>query len=64
MKPKRFWGGFVNGKLDVTEVDTGWGGYGTGSTAKIAALFHTRKEARARYEDVRPVIVPIDEPKN
>lgn len=54
---KRLYGGFVSGKLDTTEMDTGWGGYGTGSTAIVPAIFTSKAEAKKRYEDVRPVEV-------
>jgi hypothetical protein len=54
MKPVRAWGGFVDGRLDWTEMDTGWGGYGN-AVEPIPAAFRTRKSARKKYQDVRRV---------
>lgn len=58
MKPNRMWGGYSEGKLDLIDVDTGWGGFGTGSFARMPAIFSSRKAARERYQDVRPVELP------
>lgn len=54
---KKLWGGFVDGKLDILNVDTGWGGWGQDGFAMMPAVFETHAEARRRYEDVRPVTV-------
>lgn len=54
----RMWGGFCDGKLDIRDMDTGWGGFGSGDgMRKIPAIFTSRKAARREYEDVRPVII-------
>lgn len=46
------YGGFIDGKLDWREIDDRWGG----SHHRMApALFRSRREARAQYEDVRPI---------
>lgn len=64
-KPKKFWGGFIDGKLDVLEVDTGWGGFGSGyGMCRMPAIFTSRKEARKKYEDVRPINTPNPERKS
>jgi len=59
VKKKWAWGGFVGGRLDVIGVDTGWGGFGQGSIARMPALFASRKECRRRYQDVRRVQVTL-----
>lgn len=51
------WAGFTDGRLDVIEVDAGWGGYGNGDRVKVPAIFSTKKEARKKYEDVRRVSI-------
>jgi hypothetical protein len=57
-KPKRYrrlvWGGFVNGTLHVTEIDTGFGGYGR-TIDKALAIFRSRARAERAYEDVRRI---------
>ncbi len=57
MKTRRYWGGFMNGRLHTMEVDSGWGGFGTGDRTRVPAIFTTRKAAREQYQDVRPVWV-------
>lgn len=53
---RRFWGGFVDNRLDQIEVDTGWGGFGSGDGMRtMPAIFTNRKSARLCYEDVRPI---------
>ena len=51
---RRVWGGFVNGRLHVTEIDTGFGGYGR-SLDKTLAIFRSRARAERAYADVRPI---------
>lgn len=54
----KLWGGFSDGKLDIREMDTGWGGFGSGDGMRvIPAIFTTKRAARQEYEDVRPVKV-------
>lgn len=53
---KTLWGGFIDGNLDVREIDTGWGGWGQGFI-RMPMVFTTRAEARRQYEDVRKVEV-------
>lgn len=54
MKAVKAWGGFVDGKLNMMLVDTGFGGWG--KTHRIVpAIFKNRKSAREEYQDVRPV---------
>jgi hypothetical protein len=54
--PKRLWGGFCDNKLDIREMDTGFGGFGSGDgMRRLPAIFTSRKEARKEYEDVRPI---------
>lgn len=52
---RQFWGGFVDGKLDVCTVDTGFGGFGKDAFRKVPALFPSRALAKEQYEDVRRV---------
>jgi hypothetical protein len=53
---KQLWGGFIAGKLDTREMDTGWGGFGSGDgMRRIPAIFTSRTAARKEYQDVRPV---------
>lgn len=52
---RQFWGGFVAGKLDIRDVDTGWGGFGNDGKRKMPALFLSRAQAREQYEDVRRI---------
>jgi hypothetical protein len=53
---RRLWGGFCDGKLDIREMDTGWGGFGSGDgMRRMPAIFTSRKAARQEYEDVRPI---------
>jgi len=54
MSKRKLWGGFVNDKLDIRDVDTGWGGWGE-SRERMPAIFTSRAAARRQYEDVRPV---------
>jgi hypothetical protein len=56
---RKLWAGFTGGHIDIINVDTGWGGFGAGSFAKMPAVFATRKEATKRYQDVRQVEVQI-----
>jgi hypothetical protein len=52
---KKLWGGFCDGKLDILDVDTGWGGFGKGPKSHMPAIFTSRKAAREKYEDVRAI---------
>jgi len=52
---RQFWGGFVDGKLDLMHVDTGFGGFGTDGYRKVPALFLSRAQAKEQYQDVRRV---------
>lgn len=54
---KRFWGGFVDGKIDIIEVDTGFGGFGHG-TRKVPAIFARKIDAAEEYQEVRPIDLP------
>lgn len=54
----QFWGGFVDGKLDVREIDTGFGGWGEGHS-RAPALFLSRDLARKQYQVVRRVNVSV-----
>ena len=54
---KIFWGGFVDGKLDVTPVDMGWGGFGTGDIVQLPCIFRTKADAKKKYQDVRKLEV-------
>lgn len=57
----RLWGGFCGGRLDIREMDTGWGGFGSGDgMRRIPAIFTSLKAARQEYEDVRPLKVSTD----
>jgi len=57
MNRDKLWGGFVDDKLDILDVDTGWGGFGNGDgMRKMPAIFTSKKDARKCYEDVRQVL--------
>lgn len=59
------WGGFVDGKLHVTKIDDGHGGFGSeDAIRKIPALFTNWKIARSRYQDVRRVELFYNEGKS
>lgn len=49
---RRFYGGFVDGKLDDRRIDDEFGGT---NWRRAPAIFRNRREARAQYEDVREV---------
>ena len=55
------WAGFNSDRIDVFDVDDGWGGFGQGRT-DMPCIYRTRKEARKRFQDVRKV--EIREVKN
>lgn len=58
----RLWAGFCGGKIDIREIDTGWGGFGSGEgLRKMPAIFTSRKAARQEYQDVRPISVAVSE---
>jgi hypothetical protein len=61
MKVIKAWGGFLDGKLHVREIDTGFGGYQTTGFIETHAIFRTRTEARKQYEDVRRVSLLFEE---
>ena len=53
---REMWGGFIDGRLDVREVDDGWSGFGSPEArCRMPALFTTRARARLEYTDVRRV---------
>lgn len=47
----QYWGGFVSNKLDVIPMSDG---YYEGATF-MPALFYNKRDATARYDDVRKV---------
>ena len=55
-RPITAWGGFSEGKLHWDNVDDGWGGYGVRLSLR-PAIFRTRKEAKAKYQDVRKITI-------
>jgi hypothetical protein len=55
-KPKIFWAGICDNKIDIRLVDNGFGGWGQ-STIKAPMLFTSRKQARLEYERVCKVKV-------
>lgn len=57
VKTWKAWGGFADGKLDVWEIDDGWGGFGGSGSRRSPAIFTSRKVARQRFMDVRPIII-------
>ena len=58
------WAGFAEGKLDTWMIDDGWGGFGTNlGLRNSVCLFKTRREARQRFQDVRPVLITLAPPK-
>jgi len=64
MNKNRLWGGFCDGKLDLRDMDTGFGGFGSGDGRRtIPAIFTSRKAARQEYEDVRPIKIMELRPK-
>lgn len=57
---RQLWGGYVDNRLDIREVDTGWGGFGSGDgMRRMPAIFTSRKAAREEYMDVRPVKLAV-----
>lgn len=50
----RYWAGFVGGKLDTLQSDTGFGGWGN-NFHPMPAIFTSRDQARRQYQDVREV---------
>jgi hypothetical protein len=46
----KYWGGFVDDKLNIRKVNDGFGGENFRS---CPAVFTSRKEARRQYNDVR-----------
>lgn len=59
MKAKKFWGGFVDGRLDLTSMDTGFGGFGSDGFRLMPAIFVSKTAAREQYQDVREVEVCV-----
>jgi hypothetical protein len=62
MRIVKAWGGFVDGKLDWADMDTGWGGYGV-AVEPIPSVFRTRASARKKYQDVRRVEIREVKPR-
>lgn len=61
MDKRKFWAGFTDGKLHIREIDTGFGGFGSGKQ-RAPALFPSHAAARREYEDVRLVEVRVIRP--
>lgn len=51
---RQLWAGFVDGRVFLMEIDTGFGGFGAGKD-RMQALFTSRRAARAQFKDVRRV---------
>ena len=58
-KTIKAWGGFSGGRLYSDEVDTGFGGYGNGTT-KMRAVFDKRADAKKQYRDVRRIEITYE----
>lgn len=59
-KEWKAWGGFSAGLLDTWEIDDGFGGFGSGDGRRRSpAIFTSRKIARQRFQDVRPVVIRL-----
>ena len=54
-KPKTYWAGFVDGKLDTS----GWSIGQRKDITDLISIFRTRKTARKVFLDVRPVRVVL-----
>lgn len=52
----KMYGGFVDGKLHVRLVDSGFGGWGKNFSHQ-PALFLRKADAQKEYQDVRPVSI-------
>jgi hypothetical protein len=53
---RKLWAGFSDGRLFFGEMDTGWGGYGSGDgMRRMPSLFTTKREAREQFQDARQV---------
>lgn len=52
--------GFVDGRLDVIDIDDGWGGFGD-HHRKSPAIFPTKREARKCYQDVRFIQIAFED---
>ena len=57
MSAMKMWAGFVAGRLFVYEIDDAFGSatFCGASRRMSPAIFKTRKEARAQFEDVRRI---------
>ncbi|MES2030805.1 MAG: hypothetical protein V4477_16620 [Pseudomonadota bacterium] len=51
----RLWAGFVDGRIDTRDLDTGFGGFGRYGYRLMPAVFTSKRSAREQYEDVREV---------
>lgn len=61
VKVHKGWGGIMSNGLDTLEVDTGWGGFGTGNRTPMLAIFKTRKQAGEMYQHIAPVTITVSE---
>lgn len=62
MKQVKAWAGLVNDKVDVIEIDDGWGSYGQDGFRRSPALFTSQKMARKRYQRVVPILItPLED---
>ena len=63
MMGRKFWAGFCEDKLAIREIDTGFGGFGSGDgKLRAPALFPSKAAARKQYQDVRLVEVRVIQP--
>ncbi len=59
-RPKTYWAGFIEGKLDTS----GWMLGSRKDSTDLVSIFRTRKTAREAFQDVRAVhVVLVEAPK-
>lgn len=51
---RKVWGGFVDGRLYMQMIDTGFGGWGNGGV-KAPAIYTEKRRAQREFQDVRPI---------
>jgi hypothetical protein len=55
MAKARYWAGFMDGKIDTRDMDTGFSGFGNTGMRIIPAIFTSKTSASEQYEDVREI---------
>lgn len=58
MMSKTFWAGFSDGKICLSDIDDGWGGF-VGPHRKSPMIFSSKKAARKQFQDVRKIKITV-----